>query len=418
MSARERQPQRPTPASIPITRLRVNDFKSLHELDVELGLVNVFVGANGSGKSNLLEAIGLLGAASAGRIDDQALLRRGVRPGVPELYKTALTKTKLAGYISIRAEGASGVDYEAHITNPIHRPKPWWVFTHENLRAGESSVASRSPKGQTLLGTPRVELENHASVAALARASLDVPPEVRSFLAILDDYAIFAPVTPVLRGIAPDTAPRAPVGLFGGQLPEAVSWMITAQGKDAAGAFLEDALSFLDWVESFEVGAPTRKFISPSVPTTRLVMQFHDRFMRKKRNVLSGYDASEGALYVLFMLVLALHDQAPRCFAIDNFDQALNPATAKGLAKVFSSACLASGRQAFLTTHNPLVLDGLPLDDDQVRLFVTYRGRDGSTKVRRVPVKNLPALKRKHGEDVVSRLWLTGRLGGMPSADL
>ena len=69
--------------------LSVRTFKSLADVTVELGLVNVFVGANGSGKSNLLEALGVLSAAADGRVDDQTLLARGVRPGVPRLYKSA-----------------------------------------------------------------------------------------------------------------------------------------------------------------------------------------------------------------------------------------------------------------------------------------------------------------------------------------
>jgi predicted ATPase len=71
--------------------LKVERFKSLVKLELELGRINVFVGANGSGKSNLLEAVGVLGAAAFGRVDDETLLRRGVRPGVPSLYKTAFS---------------------------------------------------------------------------------------------------------------------------------------------------------------------------------------------------------------------------------------------------------------------------------------------------------------------------------------
>ena len=72
-----------------IRNLRIERFKSLVRLELELGRINVFVGANGSGKSNLLEAVGILGSAAFGRVDDETLLRRGVRPGVPSLYKTA-----------------------------------------------------------------------------------------------------------------------------------------------------------------------------------------------------------------------------------------------------------------------------------------------------------------------------------------
>ena len=62
-----------------INKFSIQGFKSLHNVrDLELGLVNIFIGATGSGKSNLLEAIGVLGAAISGRVDDQSLLQRGV----------------------------------------------------------------------------------------------------------------------------------------------------------------------------------------------------------------------------------------------------------------------------------------------------------------------------------------------------
>ncbi len=43
-----------------IGRLRVENFKSVRSLDLECGRVNVFVGEPGTGKSNILEALGLL----------------------------------------------------------------------------------------------------------------------------------------------------------------------------------------------------------------------------------------------------------------------------------------------------------------------------------------------------------------------
>ena len=57
-----------------ITKVSVAAFKSLEQLEIELGQLNVFVGANGSGKSNLLEALGVLSAAADGKVTDQTLL--------------------------------------------------------------------------------------------------------------------------------------------------------------------------------------------------------------------------------------------------------------------------------------------------------------------------------------------------------
>ena len=76
-----------------IQTFTVRQFKSLEDVTVELGAVNVFIGANGSGKSNLLEAIGVLSAAAGGQVNDLNLLQRGVRPGVPALYKSSFRET-------------------------------------------------------------------------------------------------------------------------------------------------------------------------------------------------------------------------------------------------------------------------------------------------------------------------------------
>lgn len=79
------------------THISVQGFKSL--LDVKklgLGQINVLIGANASGMTNILEAIGVLGAAASGNLDDQALMRRGVRPGI--LILTGCTNQVNRGY--------------------------------------------------------------------------------------------------------------------------------------------------------------------------------------------------------------------------------------------------------------------------------------------------------------------------------
>ena len=62
-----------------LDKFTVKGFKSLVDVTVDLGVVNVFVGANGSGKSNLLEAVGILGAAAFGAVGDESRHYRGIR---------------------------------------------------------------------------------------------------------------------------------------------------------------------------------------------------------------------------------------------------------------------------------------------------------------------------------------------------
>ncbi|MCG3775408.1 MAG: hypothetical protein JW395_2246 [Nitrospira sp.] len=138
--------------------------------------------------------------------------------------------------------------------------------------------------------------------------------------------------------------------------------------------------------------------------------------MTEGRNVLSGADASEGALYVLFAAVMTLDQRAPRLLAIDNFDHGLNPRLAKALMSQVCAAVLAAEvpQQLLLTSHNPQVLDGLPLQDDQVRLFTVARTSRGRTVVRRVVVTEKLVNMAMDGW-TLSRLWMMGHLGGVPN---
>ena len=102
--------------------------------------------------------------------------------------------------------------------------------------------------------------------------------------------------------------------------------------------------------------------------------------------------------------------------AIDNADHGLNPGLAKRLMTAFAQWILAdskSARQFLITSHNPAVLDGLPLQDDRVRLFTVDRDNLGKTYVRRVVV-NEQMLKLSEQGWTLSRMWMNKLIGGMP----
>lgn len=87
-----------------IHQLHISGFKSIHAETIELGRVNGCIGANGVGKSNMLEALGVLGAAANGVVDDEALLRRGVRAGLPRWFKSTFASARPPAHIGMGAE--------------------------------------------------------------------------------------------------------------------------------------------------------------------------------------------------------------------------------------------------------------------------------------------------------------------------
>ncbi len=390
-----------------IAKLVVESFKTLEKVEIALGRVNVFVGANGSGKSNLLEAVGVLSAAADGKVNDQVLMQRGVRPGLPMLYKSAFSE-RIPPHIFFGAHNGKS-SYEVALYNPLGEQTPTWRYKTELWMQGRRKLASRSP---AMTGNPNTEV----GLAAARAVQMKTGTAGLDLLKHLQGYVIFSPSTPVLRGVEREPQPRHPVGIHGGRLPEAVGEImaLAKESKHVAGVCRE-ALRLIEWAKDFGCESAGRVPVSAAAGASPTVVRFVDRFMREGRNVLSGYDASEGALLVLLLAVLAASPSAPGFFAIDNADHGLNPRLAKSLFGKFCNWIFegSESRQVLLTTHNPQVLDGLPLRDDRVRLFTVARTDAGRSAIRRVQVDDKLLAMADKGW-TLSRLWVMGHLGGMP----
>jgi predicted ATPase len=400
-----------------ISTFKVEGFKSLIETSVELGAFNVFIGANGSGKSNLLEAVGVMGAASFGSVEPETLRYRGVRPGLPALYKTSFKNQRFRPLITLTAS-AVDVTYRLGLDNPIQKPSFRWRISSESLEERNRPIVSRSPRGCKLYDAngrvERIEPDPDQTVAKLALARRDNAVQSKGLIDDLVNFAIYAPTTPMLRGIASEDVSRDPLGLTGGGLPETINQLIRRSVGTLGPFDLDEVWEMIEWAENMSAVPAPQASVSPAVKTTPTVLRFTDRYMRPERNTLSAYDASEGALYVLFMLALVVHERAPRVFAVDNFDQALHPRLAQALTRLLSEHVARDGtRQVLATTHNPLVLDGLDLTNPAIRLFAVDRNQAGVTQVRRIEVSPELLAEAEKGLSL-SRLWVMGRLGGVP----
>ncbi|BBC22372.1 SMC domain-containing protein [Pseudanabaena sp. ABRG5-3] len=393
-----------------IRKVEIRGFKSIYSSNIELGRVNCFIGANGVGKSNLLEAIGVLGSAANGVVDDESLLRRGVRAGLPSLYKSSFDTERTPAHIDIGIESESTAAYRVTLLNPLKSPEPAWSYKTEVLTDGQKKIISEGVRNKNKLN-PKV------GFAALQLVNLKPTNPAAQLMQRLQEFAIYCPNTPTLRGIVPDQQSRFPLGLSGGQLAEGFAALrkYLEEGDESSNDILEQILELIDWVADIQTTSHSAALLSPKVPRTKLILKFSDRFMNKSRNELTAYDASEGALYVLFTAILCLLPQAPQLLAIDNLDQALNPRLLTRLVSHLPQWLQHndSDRQLLFTTHNPATLDGLDLDDPEVRLLVVERNSNGQTTVRRLSPS--PELTKLNKEYPLSRLWLMGYLGAVPN---
>ncbi|MBC2680359.1 AAA family ATPase [Pseudomonas baltica] len=393
-----------------LRKLSVYGFKSVHEQSIELGRVNCFIGANGVGKSNILEALGVLGAAANGVVDDESLLRRGVRAGLPRLYKSSFASERTPAHIGVGVVGDSNEAYRVSLLNPLGSPDPAWTYKTEVLSDGIDEIVSDGVRNKK-------NLNPQSGLAALRLVELVPDNPAAAIMQSLQEYAIYCPNTPSLRGNVPDVQARRPVGLSGGQLAESFEALrkhLESQGDDGE-EILDQVLELIDWVADVQATSHGAALISSQVPRTKLMLKFTDRFMNKSRNELTAYDASEGALYVLFCAALCLLPQAPKILAIDNLDQALNPRLLSKLTARLSNWLIHNDpdRQLLFTAHNPAVLDGLDLSDTEIRLFAVERNSNGLTVVRRIEFSE--KLAKMNEQYPLSRLWMMGHLGAVPN---
>jgi energy-coupling factor transporter ATP-binding protein EcfA2 len=388
-----------------LREIHVKGFKSIVDQTLALGRVNCLIGANGVGKSNVLEAVGVLSAAASGRVDDEAIIRRGVRAGLPRLFKTSFAGTQIPPHIMLEARGQPDATFRVSLLNPLDKPEPAWSFKTEFLASGPTEVVSRGVRGG------KENLDPTAGLSALKVVELHADDPASLLLKALQGYAIYTPNTPALRGTVPDPQTRAPLGLAGGGLAEGFETLKGAVDE----ARLDEVLELIDWVSDVSATESAGALLSPAVPRAKQVLKFTDRFMAASRNTLTAYDASEGALYVLSAAVLCLSPSSPSVLSIDNLDSALNPRLVTRLVARLAGWLRAGDleRQLLFTGHNPAVLDGLDLDDPEVRLFAVERNSQGHTTLRRIEVS--PELRGLNQQYPLSRLWAMGHLGAVPN---
>lgn len=387
-----------------LNEISIRNFKSLYNVKFEPGKVNVFIGANGSGKSTILEAIGILSAAMTDRVNNNSLQRKGIRLSASSLYKSkfqSLEREALTIDLGMSwRENSHEYDYMVHLTTPTDNDT--WKYHSESVNEDGEKKWGRSNRSSA-------QINNKIGYFMLADELTS--SECRRMGDYIEKYGIYQPDTLTLRGTVADPTQITPIGLNGGRLADAMQDLFAKlDGDEMFGSlYMEEILDLIDWAEDFAIAAPKKSNLNPGVPSTRQIIEFKDRYL-KSGATFTGYDASEGALYVLFMLCLAMHPDTPEMFAIDSFDHALNPRLAKKITEIFSELIINSKRTVFMTTHNPLVLDGLDLSNDDIRLFTVSRNKKGYAELNRIQVSEELL---KEGQPL-SRLWINGRLGGVP----
>lgn len=381
-----------------ITNINIKNYKSVVDVSLPLGRFNLLIGANGCGKSNILEGIALGAAASSNKLEYEYFANRGIRIVEPRFMLPAFDDND-AENIDISIVNDNDINYNFNIRyNNAAKPARWednsllekgsFQITKNDLFLVKNYLNSQDVDIASLLSNRKQILENRDLIFQYDDSELN-------------KFLIYSLEESKLRQ-ADDSSRIYPIGRHGEGLFAYIKDL--AQRTDGAEMLdeIKENLKVLDWFDDMEV------------PARQLSMEFNlrlkDTYLAEAINVFDQRSTNEGFLYLLFYFTLVISNETPRFFAIENIDTAFNPKLCREVIKNLVELARKHNKQIIATTHNPAILDGLELNDDEQKLMVVQRSIDGYTKVRTLKKEevinsNLP----------LSQLWLQGFIGGLPN---
>jgi energy-coupling factor transporter ATP-binding protein EcfA2 len=424
-----------------ISEIKIQNFKSIQDLNLKLGRVTVLIGENGSGKSNILEAIAFAGCAATDKLDDVYLAPRGIRVTEDPWMVSAFPKTEVEakskpGMAFAVTDGNPGFVFNFSVLPTWREDKSflkWRVdFPQVENHAIEDALLREVLLDNTFeLQIQRevedlaMRLKNHVSTAPnhlelalpnleqLKKQLLPVVTDIKlqvyrqkqlGYIATklgLSDFVIYAPENTILRLPPPESALQ-PLGTKGEGLFRLLQ-SFTEEKYKTLMTELQSRLHLFGWFD---------EFLPPDDSATNQArLQINDRWLAPDKAVFDQRSANEGFLFVLFYFTLLMSWRTPKIFAIDNIDTALNPKLCSTLMTQIVELAKKYDKQVICTTHNPAILDGLNINDDEQRLYTVQRDADGRTTVNRVkppkPQPGKPPMK-------LSAAFLAGHIGGLP----
>ena len=368
-----------------LERLGIEGFTSITEASVDLGRINVLVGANGAGKSNLVKAFELLGRV----VDEDLRLHVAASGGASSLLDVASgarhlrlslqgkSDGKATGYEALlapdREEGLFFVRERISFQRPPH-PYPW----------------------SDVIGGGNRETALHSVIADRGRGQ-----------------AVASSVVNLLRGCRVyhfhDTSSAAPV-MRGGPTADNLALQADAANLAAVLLRLKDSGVTADMAAYRRIVGVVRQ-VAPFFRDFVLQAEKRDTVRLRWRQsdadaVLSAYQMSDGTLRFICPATFPLQPELPSLVVLDEPELGLHPYAIVQLAALLRRA--ANRSQVLIATQSVTLMNQFELAE----LIVVERGGRGSVFVR-------PDRDRLIGwleEYSLGELWEKNLIGGRPGS--
>ncbi len=351
-----------------LLQVRLKNFKSFVDQTIELGPTTLLVGANASGKSNLLDAILFLqglaqglpvGEILRGRWEGGRLTWPGVRGGAAEIARHSSTSFEIHSMWQL---GAKVVQHEVEVSLTdealIEREKladlsDAYFDTH---RPSLGSAVGRQPSGSLRValrtsGTGRWPSAEYAASRSLLTqivAQAGAAPAVTETIEALRDAIQQSTFLDLRPAQMRQHAPRKISTL--GANGENVSALLWQLAQDPARK--QDVI---DWLS--ELCAP--EIADIQFDSSTLLEEVMMILVERDGTKVSARSLSDGTLRFIGQLVALLTHAKGQILLVEEIENGLHPARVHLLIELIERITRAEDRQVIASTHSPLALRAL-----------------------------------------------------------
>lgn len=362
---------------------------------VELGDLNVFIGANGSGKSNFFESARFLQEAQRnvrGFLSTSSEVKDWVWDGAKSAEVEIdfdARNAPLRYRLGFAPSGAADVEVSTEALEFTDRREK--LLFARSAPTVVNFLARRKGGGHKVQKEP---VESMSTVLDALRHPTDEPVarSMREALASLSFFTEWG----FGRRTNPLRSARATATIQGTLLEDGSNAALRCNTMLQRKGFRERLLEHLGMVLS-DVDDALADFVMGS---TQLVFIEANRSRRTPASRLS-----DGTLHWLFLGLILLDDETGTPLFLDEPELGLHPDAISGLGRLIREA--SARRQVILNTHSPLLLSEFTSTPECVYAF--DRDQDG-TRVERLDSKLLESWLGR-GESL-SGIWAAGAIGG------
>ena len=332
-----------------ISSVTVKNYRSLRDVRVDLGGLNLFIGANASGKSAILDALRFLSEAIRARSFRGPAHSRG---GILNMAWKGREADEIE--ITVVVDGDRRFEWDVRLVREGHQDFAVAEKIRETTQGNPPTQLLESNRGKgwwwSRDESKGVDLLQEPTICALAAASADASFPAREVAEFIAKWGFFDPSPFLLRRdwSLPDLDS---LDVYGRNLAETLF--------DLPGSALEEVVSATRSI----VGVPTRVEPRISEDQERFYFVQYEPGLRFSVNQMG---VSSGTLRMLAFMTALYGQQGTALIGIEEPENYIHPTALHSFAEHINVA--KDKLQILITTHSPLMLD--ILDEPSAIIFV------------------------------------------------